>query len=293
MFHTLGELKNQVAETPAQRESERRINTEREIMGMVDRIVAASPLEKLQMAQLYGTDPAKITIIPPGVDISLFRPIPQEEAKAWVGILCENQNILFVGRIEPLKGGETLLRALAMMVQQDPTWAQRVCVSIIGGDAGMPVEQMEGEMARLHALREELGLNNLVTFRGKQAQDTLPYYYSAADLLVMPSHYESFGMVALEAMACGTPVIASRVGGLPYNVLDGITGILVPERDPEALAAEITRVLTDDALRHRLGEGAAQVARYYSWEKITGQIVDLYRQVIGKRCGVSLAPVPA
>ncbi len=294
MFHTLGELKNQVAETPAQRESERRIRTEGEIMRYVERIVAASPLEKLQMSRLYGAEPAKITVIPPGVDLNMFHPIPQDEAKSWIGILCEHQNILFVGRIEPLKGVETLLRAVAYMVQQDPTWAQRICVSIIGGDASIPIEQMQGEMARLHALREELGLTNLVTFRGKQAQNMLPYYYAASDVVVMPSHYESFGMVALEAMACGTPVIASRVGGLPYNVLDGITGILVPERDPEALAQEIMRLLTDDSLRRRLGEGAAQVARYYSWEKIAGQIIDVYRQAMGQRCGASLqAPVPA
>jgi D-inositol-3-phosphate glycosyltransferase len=287
MFHTLGELKNQVAETPAQRESERRITNEGEIMRFADRIVAASPLEKMEMQRLYGADPAKITVIPPGVDLNKFRPIPQDEAKAWIGILCESQNILFVGRIEPLKGVETLLRALAFMVQEDPTWARRVCVSIIGGDASVPVEQMESEMARLHALRAELGLNDLVAFLGKQAQDTLPYYYSAADVVVMPSHYESFGMVALEAMACGTPVIASRVGGLPYNVLDGVTGILVPERNPEALAREIMRLLTDEPLRRRLGEAAAQVARYYSWERIAAQVIDLYHQVIHQRCAAS------
>lgn len=294
MFHTLGELKNQVAETPAQRESERRIANEGEIMRFADRIVAASPLEKMQMQRLYGADPDKITVIPPGVDLNKFRPIPQDEAKAWIGILCDSQNILFVGRIEPLKGVETLLRAIAFMVQQDPAWARRVCVSIIGGDASVPVEQMESEMARLHALRAELGLNDLVAFLGKQAQDTLPYYYSAADVVVMPSHYESFGMVALEAMACGTPVIASRVGGLPYNVLDGITGILVPERDPEALAREIMRLLTDEPLRRRLGEAAAQVARAYSWERIAAQVIEVYRQVIGQRCAAApSASVPA
>jgi D-inositol-3-phosphate glycosyltransferase len=280
MFHTLGELKNQIAESPQQRESPCRLAAERQIMGYVNRIIAASPLEKMQMVQLYNAEASKITVIPPGVDLNLFHPIPQDEAKAWIGILCENQNILFVGRIEFLKGIETLLRALAFMVAEDPSWAHRVCVSVIGGDASVPVEQMEGEMARLHVLREELGLADLVTFRGKLAQDTLPYYYAAADVLVMPSHYESFGLVALEAMACGTPVIASRVGGLPYNVLDGITGILVPDRDPVALGQEIMRLLSDSDLHRRLGEGAARVARTYSWDKITEQVLDVYRQVI-------------
>lgn len=280
MFHTLGELKNQVAQTPEERESELRLRTEGEAMALADRIVAASPLEKSQMAWLYEADPCKVVVIPPGVDLNLFHPIPREEAEAWIGIPQGHQNILFVGRIEPLKGIDTLLRALALMVKENPDWTRRLCVAIIGGDASVPVEKMEGEMVRLHTLREEFGLNDLVTFLGRQEQTTLPYYYSAAQVVVMPSHYESFGMVALEAMACGTPVIASRVGGLTYNVLHGTTGLHVPERSPEALAEAISRLLTDESLRHRLSEGALQEARHSGWDQIAGKIIELYQEVL-------------
>ena len=280
MFHTLGELKNQVAQTPQERESDLRIQKEREVMVHADCLIAASPLEKSQMVWLYQANPNKIVVIPPGVDLNLFRPIPLEEARAWVGIRDGCQNILFVGRIEPLKGIDMLLHALKLIVEADPNWLQHLCVAIIGGDASMPIEQMESEMARLHRLRAEMGLNDLVTFVGKQDQTTLPYYYSAAEMLVMPSYYESFGMVALEAMACGTPVVASRVGGLTYNVLHGISGLLVPERNPAALADAITRLLTDPSLRNRLSRGALQVAECYGWGNITGKILQLYRRLL-------------
>jgi D-inositol-3-phosphate glycosyltransferase len=138
-------------------------------------------------------------------------------------------------------------------------------------------------MARLHQLRAELGIQDLVTFLGARSQDALPDYYSAADVVVMPSHYESFGLVALEAMACGTPVIASRVGGLAYTVLHGVTGLHVPERDPEALAQEIIRLIQDAALRERMGQQAHQVARCYSWSSIADRIVDLYGDLVRRR----------
>jgi D-inositol-3-phosphate glycosyltransferase len=135
-------------------------------------------------------------------------------------------------------------------------------------------------MERLQTLREELGISDLVTFLGAQAQDTLPSYYSAADMVVVPSHYESFGMVALEAMACGTPVIASKVGGLSFTVQDGITGFHVPERDPEALAEKISLLLKDQDLRSRLSIQATQWVRRYSWSKVADHIVSLYRRLV-------------
>ena len=294
MFHTLGELKNQVAQSPEELEDGLRLQAERKAMVMADAIVAASPLEKSQMARLYGADPGKIAVIPPGVDLNLFRPIPRDEAKAWVGVPEGLRNILFVGRIEPLKGIDTLLRALALMVRDKPDWHHNLCVAIIGGDASVPVEEMEAEMVRLHALCEELGLNDLVTFLGKQDQTSLPYYYSSAEVLVMPSHYESFGMVALEAMACGTPVIASRVGGLTFNVLHETTGLHVPERNPEALADAIRRLMTDESLYRRLSEGALQEARGNGWEQITGKIIELYEQVPSqKQVTPPCEPMPA
>ncbi len=283
MFHTLGQMKNSVAQGPEEQEPSRRIEVETQIMAFADRLVAATPLEKAQMVWLYGADPCKIKVVPCGVDLNLFRPLSQEVARRQLGVCDRLYMILFVGRIEPLKGIDTLLRAMVIVAQDFPRWKDEICVCIVGGDAGEKPETINAEMERLRALREELGISELVTFLGAQAQDTLPYYYSAADVLVMPSHYESFGMVALEAMACGTPVIASRVGGLSFTVQDGITGFHVPERDPEALAKKISLLLKDHGLRSKLGVQAVQWAQRYSWSRVADGIVALYRRLFPKR----------
>ncbi len=139
---------------------------------------------------------------------------------------------------------------------------------------------MTVEMVRLKELSERYGLGEMVTFIGKRDQDTLPYYYSAAEAVIMPSQYESFGMVALEAMACGTPVVASEVGGLAFLVRDGVTGYTVPASDPEALAVKLKAIISDRDLHQRMGEQAAEFARGYDWHLIAEQIVDLYQEVI-------------
>ena len=139
---------------------------------------------------------------------------------------------------------------------------------------------MTSEMARLRALCVELHLEDLVLFLGKRAQETLPYYYSAADILIMPSHYESFGMVALEAMSCGTPVIASQVGGLAFLVQDGITGFVVPGGDPAALARTLTQLIQQPELRARLGQQASEYASWYSWDKIVARIRNTYADLL-------------
>jgi len=151
---------------------------------------------------------------------------------------------------------------------------------IIGGDPEGHPERDTDEMMRLQALCAELGLDEIVLFLGKRGQDTLPYYYSAAEVVVMPSHYESFGMVALEAMACGTPVIASRVGGLAYLVKDGETGFFVPAQDPDALAEKLRLLFVNHPLRAKMGEQAAAYARAFRWERITEEISNLYTQMV-------------
>jgi D-inositol-3-phosphate glycosyltransferase len=280
MFHTLGHMKNSVAQRPEELESERRLQGEAEVMRQADAIVAATPLEKAQMSWLYGAEPAKITVIPCGVDLEQFHPIPRAEAKACLGLPQRQRMILFVGRIEALKGIDTLLRAIALLVARRPEWQSQLSVIILGGNPHLPVEQLDAEMARLHALRAELGISDVVTFRGASAQETLPAYYSAAEMVIVPSHYESFGMVALEAMACGTPVIATKVGGLAYTVQDGVTGFHIPCRDYEALAERMERILSDRALQEQLGRQAAEWAGQYSWSRIAEQILCAYRQVL-------------
>ncbi len=279
MFHTLGEMKNRVAQTPEERESARRIEVEGEVMRFADRLIAATLLEKSQMSWLYGADPDRICVVPPGVDRNLFRPIPRDEAKARVGPACQPKMILFVGRIQPLKGIDTLMRAMKRVTDQYPDWRDDLCVAIIGGDPNPDSELEQAEFERLKRLRADLGISDLVTFLGAKDQDTLVYYYSAAEMVVMPSHYESFGMVALEAMACGTPVIGSDVGGLSFSIENGFNGYLVPGRDPDALADKIVMLLKHPALRDQLGEQAIRWTERYDWTHIADEILDVYQAV--------------
>jgi D-inositol-3-phosphate glycosyltransferase len=280
MFHTLGHMKNSVASSTAEWETEGRIEGEADVMTFADRLVAATPLERAQMVWLYGADASKIAVVPCGVDLELFRPIPPEEAKGLLGLPESRRIILFVGRIEPLKGIDTLLRAMALLVPEIPHWQDELSVIIIGGAPGAGADHTEAELERLQRLRAELGIKDLVTFQGAEDQDSLVYYYSAAEMVVIPSHYESFGMVALEAMACGTPVVASKVGGLAFNVQDGRTGFLVPERDPAALADRIRLLLSNPELRQELGSEAIRWVSHYSWASVAGRILEVYESAL-------------
>jgi D-inositol-3-phosphate glycosyltransferase len=265
-----------VARLPGEAEGEYRLQGERQVLRLADRIVAATPAELAQLQWLYEAEPRKIAVIPPGVDVSHFYPIPQDEAKEVIGVPpCEDM-LLFVGRIEPLKGLDTLIQVIGQMRKKNVY----VCLTVIGGDPDNSPEAQSVEMARVQSLREEAGLADLITFLGKRSQDTLPYYYSAADVVVVPSYYESFGMVALEAMACGTPVVASQVGGLAFLVQDGVTGFTVPVDEPEALAEKLTVLVVDYQLRHKLGQQALAVAQQYAWENIAARILSLYGQVL-------------
>jgi D-inositol-3-phosphate glycosyltransferase len=280
MFHTLGAMKNLVARRNGDdSETERRIEIERQMMIYADRIVASTPRDCQQMVELYDADPEKIAIIPPGVDLNLFRPIDQDDARKHIGMLRdEHYSVLFVGRIDPVKGIDIWFRAMALVVEENPELRGHTCVCLIGGDVDEESSQ-DAELVRLQALKDELGISDMVTFLGRRAQDVLPYFYAAADIVVMPSLYESFGMAALEAMACGTPVVASDVGGLSFVVRNGETGFLVPDRDPHALAAQLSQLLQDAKLRQQLGKRGAEVAQEYSWTRIADQMQDLYTQV--------------
>ena len=280
MFHTLAKLKNRVAKNPHELESPLRVECERQVMNSVDRLIAANPLEKAHMIWLYGADPARIESVPCGVDLQLFHPRPMREAKAYLGMPPDHKMVLFVGRIEPLKGVDVLIKAVALLLEKHPELRKDLCLCIVGGEAEGAPESMDREMKRLQKMREGLGIADVVTFLGKREQNALPYHYSAAEVCVVPSHYESFGMVALEAMACGTPVIASKVGGLTFTVKDGRTGFLVPNDDPEALAAKLALLLTDEKLRGQMGGQAAELATHYGWSSVAGQIIAVYRDLV-------------
>jgi D-inositol-3-phosphate glycosyltransferase len=281
MFHTLVLMKNRVAQSPDEMEGKYRLEGEQAVLRSADRIVAATPAEMAQLQWLYQADVRKIVVIPPGVDIYRFYPIPADEAKEFIGVPPCGRMILFVGRIEPLKGLDVLLESIARLRQQDTLGEYRFCLVVIGGETETDSEMMSAEMTRIQALREQYGLQDLVAFLGKRGQDTLPYYYSAAEVVVVPSYYESFGMVALEAMACGTPVVASQVGGLAYLVQDGVTGFTVPVDDPQALADRLLSLLSNPDLRTKMGQQAVHYAQGYAWEQIAQRLVSVYSELSG------------
>lgn len=283
MFHTLGEMKQRIARSKEEKEGEYRIRGEREVIHSADRIVAATPAELAQLQWLYDADSRKISIIPPGVDPCRFYPIPADEAKEFIGLSSEKTMLLFVGRIEPLKGVDTLIHAMAILKERGFLSKHPFCLSVIGGDPESNGSFGNDEMTRLHEMRQTFGVSDMITFLGKRSQETLPYYYSAAEVVIVPSFYESFGMVALEAMACGTPVVASQVGGLAFLVQDGLNGYTVPVNEPEKLADRIMELLVNQDLRRRLGENAATFAKQYAWDIITSQIIDLYKDVLADR----------
>jgi D-inositol-3-phosphate glycosyltransferase len=281
MAHTLAVMKNRIAQRPEEREPDLRLNVESNILGWADRIIAATLAEKTQLELLLKADRRKIDVVPPGVDLETFRPIPVEAAKDAIGVPPQDTMLLFVGRIEPLKGVETMLRAMKLLRDRG-AMPPNLCLSIIGGDASHTAAQENAEMDRLRALRQELGIGDVVAFLGKRDQDSLNNYYASAQAVIMPSHYESFGMVALEAMACGTPVIASEVGGLAFLVKDGETGFHVPDREPEALCDKLQLLISDSELRAKLGAQAAEYAKGYAWPLIAERVVSVYESVHGK-----------
>ena len=282
MFHTLAVMKNRVARSEFDAESKVRVDAEKRLLREVDRVVAATQAEVAQIQWLYQIGTENVVVIPPGVDTSHFYPIANDEAKEFAGISQEKRIILYVGRIETLKGIETLLRAIAQLIEDGVFQNTPFGLLVIGGDANLSTENTSAEMLRLKDITESLGLSSVVSFLGKCDQDILNYYYSAADIVVVPSHYESFGLVALEAMACGTPVVASETGGLVFLIRDGETGFHVPAGDVDSLADRLTRLLKDDVLLARLGSQAAAYAKEYDWALITDQILDLYGTLLPK-----------
>ncbi len=281
MFHTLGHMKNRVALNARQTEQDVRIATESAIMAWADRLIAATPAERAQLLWLYRADRRKITVVPPGVDLERFHPIPQAEARAQIGVRQDGYLLLFVGRIEPLKAVDSLLQALALLRTERPQLAEAICTLVVGGSG--ETASTDAETRRLMALRERLDVRQRVRFLGARSQEALPAFYAAADALIMPSDYESFGMVALEAMACGTPVIASEIGGLAFLVRHNVNGFHIPTRDPAALARRIACILTHPERRAELGRAARVTALEYGWDRVADRLLRVFREVRNRK----------
>ncbi len=257
MFHTLARLKNSVARSPGEIEPLRRIEAEARLVRGVDRVVAANPVEREHLVRHYGAEPGRIAVVPCGVDTALFRPGNGVESRDQLG-LDGRPIVLYVGRLEPIKGLDPLLDAIASL----RAGGLPVDLLVVGGDHD---DSPRGHEAHLRQRIRALGLGSSVRFLGPQPQDVLRAYYVAADVTVLPSYYESFGMVALEAMACGSPVVGSRVGGLTTTIRDGVTGYLVPEGDVGALAQRLADLITDPDARERLGREGARWAAQHRW----------------------------
>ncbi len=266
-FHTLGKLKLQAR--PGESESAVRISAETTLLRSVDGVVVSTRAEAEEMTRLYGVDPGRVAVIAPGVDLELFRPIDSSLARERLGV-TEPSMVLYVGRLEPLKGLDILVRAVADLAMSDTTR-----LVVVGGDSDS--DQLVGELG---ALARSVGVAERVTFAGAVPQRDLPWYYSAADVLVLPSHYESFGMVALEAMACGTPVVVSRVGGLKTFVRNGESGYLVPWRCSDPFSQQIEMILASPSLRRAMGDAALLAARGMGWTGVSSRLMDFYDSFI-------------
>ena len=263
-FHTLSRIKMQ--SRAGEREPQQRQQVEAELLADADGIIAFSPHERDAMARLYGADAGRIHLIPCGVDLRTFRPLDREESRQRLG-LNGDKVLLYVGRIESLKGVELLVHTVAQLDTCEPVRAL-----VVGDDNGQ-----DNELARIRRLAETLQVEDAFDFVGRVPQEELPVYYSAADVCVVPSFYESFGLAALEAMACGTPVVASRVGGISTVVQHGRTGYLKSWRCPEAFANSLEMLISSKSLQHSMGQAARRRAEDLSWEKIAGRIAAVYQ----------------
>ncbi len=281
MFHTLGLVKREVMDEDVDGESDDRIAIERRAVRESDALVAASEIEATELEQLYGARREKIDIVPCGVDPIMFRPQRQVDARDALGRAQCERLILFVGRIEQIKGIHVLLDALGLLFTRRPDLRGEVCLVVVGGALDPRDDAPETEkLEELRSLVHEHRMEDSVDFVGSVDQARLALWYAAADVCAVPSLTESFGLVALEAMATGTPVVATRVGGLQTVVEDGTSGLLVPAGDDVALAEALERVLLDHRLRMHLAHGARERAELFTWSRVADGIESLYGRVL-------------
>ncbi|HEX9697526.1 MAG TPA: D-inositol-3-phosphate glycosyltransferase [Actinomycetota bacterium] len=285
-FHTLGAVKNRALGPGDSPESPLRIRGEEKIVQTADRLFAPTEIEAADLTSLYGACPDRIRIVSPGVDTDRFRPGVPGAAKAALGL--EDRRIaLFVGRLQPLKRPDLAVRAIADLARRRPDLAREVTLVVVGGPSG----RGGTSPASLRELAASLGIAGAVEVRDPVQHSMLPDYYRAADVVIMPSTTESFGLVALEAQACGTPVVASDAGGLRAAVRDGTTGLLVSGPDPGDYARAIEALLDDAPRRSMMGAAAARHARGLDWRRAAAGMLDVYEEILSPAGAVATTPV--
>jgi D-inositol-3-phosphate glycosyltransferase len=277
-FHTLALMKNLVARDELEREEKERVDAEFQLVREAEKIIAPSESDKSYLEYLYQAESSAVEVIPPGVDVSHFYPLSTFEARARLGIPPDEHIILFCGRIEPLKGIDMLLYAVKILVEKNPQL--KVSLWIIGGDVSQQKEKWSRELQKLEKLRHLLKLIPVVHFAGQQPQEILPYYYNAADVLVMPSHYESFGMAAAEAMACGIPVITTNVSGVSSLIDERHKQLVASVNNPLLLASQMETLLTDSEKRQQVSQDVLQKVQDLNWLNVTNKVLTLYQAAI-------------
>ena len=274
-MHTMGKVKNAALAADDQPEPAARLIGEEQVVDVADVLVANTDLEAKQLIELYDADPAKVEVVHPGVDLDVFRPRPVAEVRRGLGLGDDALVLLFAGRIQPLKGPDVLLRAVAALLEREPALRSRLVVPVVGGPSGSGLERPTS----LVTLAHELGVADVVRFVPPVSQEVLADWYAAATVVAVPSYNESFGLVAIEAQACGTPVVAAAVGGLPTAVRDGRSGLLLDTHDPQAWAGALQRVVGDGGepgLLEKLRAGARAQAEEFSWDATAEAMLEVY-----------------
>ncbi len=281
-MHTMARVKNLHLADGDDPEPRGREIGEAQVVEAADRLVANTEREARELVELYDADPARVAVAEPGVDLVTFAPGSQAEARATLGLHPDAVLLLFVGRIQPLKGPDVLLRAAAELVRRRPDLRERIVVGILGGASGSGVRSPMG----LEDLAERLGIADLVRFVPPVDRPTLAAWYRAADAVAVPSHSESFGLVAVEAQACGTPVVAANVGGLPIAV--GDAGLLVDGHDTADWATALGRVVLDPEARAALSRRAVEHAQGFGWAATAEKLLAVYTQALSRPKDVSI-----
>ena len=275
-MHTLAKVKNAALAESDTPEPTGRLIGEQQVVDASDRLIANTDQEAEQLISLYGADPERVAIVHPGVDLETFRPGDQALARAHLGLPPHAPVLLFVGRIQPLKAPDILLRLAAELLERDPERYRDLTVVVVGGPSGTGL----AEPHHLTRLARQLGISERTRFVKPVGQRELAEWYRAADIALMPSYNESFGLVAVEAQACGTPVVAAKVGGLVTAVRDGESGLLVPGHDPADYATACARLLDQPGLLERMRTGARKHAAEFGWGATADRIVGVYSDAL-------------
>lgn len=275
-FHTLGLMKNLVARDELEREENTRIQAELDLADKSDCIIASSKIDKEYLVYIYNVKDSKVKAVNPGVDTSLFRPLDKIKSKSLIQADKDHKIILFVGRIEPLKGIDVLLYAMKIFHEKNPKL--RVCLFVVGGDVSQKRSLWTKELKKLDEIRKLLNLETSVKFVGRKSQQKLPYYYNASEFVLMPSHYESFGMAALEAMACGVPVITTNVAGISGIFDKDHEKLITSANNPLELSEKMEYLLTNKSAHDNLSREVRERVQNLTWENVAKRILNIYKK---------------